>query len=87
MSRYGGSAKRELRVDAECLNPAEVNIGGDRWKKNLEILSKPVDWWVRIPGGERHRVMIKSVDRNTAYPTNGKVLSVSVSCEVVDADG
>ena len=81
ISRYGGVLSREIKLEATMLN-SDI-LGGDGWKSNVEPLSGQADWILRIPGGEKYRVMITSLDRNTENPTNNKLLSVSISCKVV----
>ena len=81
ISRYGGVLSREIKLEATMLN-SDI-LGGDGWKSNVEPLSGQADWILRIPGGEKYRVMVTSLDRNTENPTNNKLLSVSISCKVV----
>ena len=81
ISRYGGVLNREIKLEATMLN-SDI-LGGDGWKSNVEPLSGQADWILRIPGGEKYRVMVTSLDRNTENPTNNKLLSVSISCKVV----
>lgn len=86
ISRYGGPLKRTIKLDAQMLNPANANVGGDGWKNSVEPLTQPNDWVLRIPGGEVYRVLVSSLDRNTASPTNTKVMDVSMTCEVLGYD-
>lgn len=86
ISRYGGPLKRTVKLDAQMLNPDSPHIGGDGWKNSVEPLTQPNDWVLRIPGGEVYRVLVSSLDRNTASPTNTKVLEVSATCEVLGYD-
>ena len=86
ISRYGGPLKRTIKLDAQMLNPDEPNVGGDGWKNSVECLTQPTDWILRIPGGEVYRVLVSSLDRNTATPTNTKVMDVSITCEVLGYD-
>lgn len=86
ISRYGGPLKRTIKLDAQMLNPDAPNVGGDGWKNSVECLTQPTDWILRIPGGEVYRVLVSSLDRNTATPTNTKVMDVSITCEVLGYD-
>ena len=81
ISRYGGSQSKTLKIDAQMLNSSLT--GGDGWKGDLEKLTSQCDWILRIPGGEKYRVFIESLDRSTSSPTNSKLLDISISCKVI----
>ena len=81
ISRYGGSQSKTLKIDAQMLNSSLT--GGDGWKGDLAKLTSQCDWVLRIPGGEKYRVFIESLDRSTSSPTNSKLLDVSISCKVI----
>ena len=81
VSRYGGVQSKTLKIDAQMLNSSLT--GGDGWKGDLEKLTSQCDWILRIPGGEKYRVFIESLDRSTSSPTNSKLLDVSMSCKVI----
>lgn len=81
VSRYGGTQAKTVKIEAQMLNSNLA--GGDGWKADLSILTTQCDWVLRIPGGEKYRVFIESLDRETENPTNLKILGVSISCKVV----
>lgn len=84
VSRYGGVKTRTIKLDASYIHPDY--LGGNGWKNSVECLTQANDWVLRIPGGEVYRVMVSSLDRSTEAPTNGKLMDVSITCEVVGYD-
>ena len=84
VSRYGGVKTRTIKLDASYIHTDF--LGGNGWKNSVECLTQANDWVLRIPGGEVYRVMVSSLDRSTEAPTNGKLMDVSITCEVVGYD-
>lgn len=84
VSRYGGVKTRTVKLDASYIHTDF--LGGNGWKNSVECLTQANDWVLRIPGGEVYRVMVSSLDRSTEAPTNGKLMDVSITCEVVGYD-
>lgn len=79
ISRYGFGGARSFDISGKAVYDAyEV----PQTRSDFDVLWNPHDWWLRLPGGIKAKVQVKSWSVDDTKYDNAK--DVSIKCEEVD---